>query len=104
MRKSLIMSQVDIQQLSNLANLPIHQDDRLKKNLRLALMSTIEYVSQISQADTKATPETHQITELTNVFREDKINSRTTLSQQQASQNATKTHQGYIVVDQVIEV
>jgi aspartyl/glutamyl-tRNA(Asn/Gln) amidotransferase C subunit len=75
-----------------------------KKKLHQQLNSTIEYVSQVETADTHKVRETHQITGLTNISREDIVDTKRQLTVDEVVANAPQSHQGYIVVPALIEV
>lgn len=86
--------------LAKLDQLP----ESTKKKLHQQLNSTIEYVSQIETADTHSIEETHQITGLTNISREDTVDTKRQLTVDEVVLNASHSHQGYIVVPALIEV
>jgi aspartyl/glutamyl-tRNA(Asn/Gln) amidotransferase C subunit len=44
-----------------------------------------------------------QVTGLENVFREDEVNEKDTLTQDQALSNAPRKYSGFFVVDQILE-
>jgi aspartyl-tRNA(Asn)/glutamyl-tRNA(Gln) amidotransferase subunit C len=87
-----------------LANLLLVGTQISPEQLQQELESTIEYVSQISKINTQDTPETHQVTGLTNIFREDVVTPEKVLTQKQALSNSPHTHEGYVVVDALLEV
>lgn len=91
----------DVTHVAQLANLPVTP---AKLTLfQQQLSSILEYVRLVQQADTASVTETAQTTGLTNVFREDVVDSSRTFTQVQALANAKQTHDGYIVAPTVFE-
>lgn len=90
-----------VQHIAQLANIPISSAD--EKMLSAAFTETIEVVAQMSKLDTSHTPPTHQVTGLENAWREDIVDAKRSFSQTAALANASKTHDGYFVVPQVID-
>ncbi len=68
------------------------------KSLKEGFQSTLDTIDTLKELDTSKTPITYQVTGLTNVFREDKVNSKTAFTQKQALLNAKKTYRGYFVI------
>lgn len=87
--------------VAKLANLQI-ADSKLE-SLSEELNGVLDYVGTISQLKTTNTPETHQVTNLTNVFREDEIDQSRILTQDQALSGAKRTHSNYFVVAATID-
>lgn len=90
----------EIAHVARLANLPISQEeiDTYTQNLSTVLA----YISKINGLSTEEVPETNQVTGLTNIFRQDEIDTSRILSQAQALSNARQTHNGFFVVSAVI--
>lgn len=86
----------DVTHVAKLASLPLTDEEALLYQQHLT--SIIEYISKINALDTQNVPETNQVTGLTNVFRQDKIDEERMLTQDQALSNAQNTHNGYFVV------
>ncbi|MBI3559237.1 Asp-tRNA(Asn)/Glu-tRNA(Gln) amidotransferase subunit GatC [Candidatus Gottesmanbacteria bacterium] len=63
----------------------------------------MEIVSKLQKIETKNVVPTSQVTGLTNVFREDVIETDRILTQSEALSNAKKTHNGYFVVPKILE-
>lgn len=74
-----------------------------KKKLHQQLNSTIEYVSQVESVDADKVRETHQITGLTNISREDIVDSKRQLTVDEVVANVPQSYRGYIVVPALIE-
>jgi aspartyl/glutamyl-tRNA(Asn/Gln) amidotransferase C subunit len=97
------MSNIDknlTKHVADLANIPISNQEA--ENLADAFEETLEVVDQLQSLDVEQTEPTHQVTGLTNVWREDKVNQEKMFSQQEALANAPKSHQGFFVVDRII--
>lgn len=101
MAKNNTITIQDVQHLAKLANLPI--DKSKYKKLQEQLGSILDYVRAVQTAPTENTPETTQVTGLSNVWREDVVDNERMLTQEEALSNAKRTHDGYFVVDAVIE-
>lgn len=90
---------VDIGHIAKLANLKLTLA-QLKK-FQKQLPSVLEYVSKVQQLNTAKIPETSQVTDLSNVVREDKVDSSRMLSQAESLSNARASHKGYFVVKSI---
>ena len=93
-------NKVDIEHTAKLANLTISAE--VKNQLTKEFNETLAYVDQIQEIDTSEVGETNQVTGMTNVFREDLIDSKHCLTQEQALKNARRKYKGYFVVDAVL--
>lgn len=101
MPKTTLVTKEDIAHIAKLANLPIteKQADELTHQVGV----TVEYVSALQNLSTDGVKETAQVTGLTNVFREDEIDESRIFTQEEALSNSKRTHNGYFVVDAVLE-
>ena len=90
-----------VEHIAKLANIPITADE--VKTLADGFTTTMRVVDQLNKVDTSNTEPTHQVTGLTNVFREDVIDSTRMFSQAQALANAKRTNKGFIVVEQILD-
>lgn len=90
----------DVSHIAKLANIPV--TDKEKEELAKGFTKTIAVVEKLNLLDVRNVPATHMIG-LTNVFREDIVDTGRMFTQTQALSNAVKTDNGYIVVDQIIE-
>lgn len=86
-----------VKHVARLANLNL--TTKQVSDFKSQLSSVLNYVSQIQKLDTNKTPETHQVTGLKNIFRQDKIDKSRLLTQKEALANAKNTHNGYFMVD-----
>lgn len=90
----------DVAHIANLSNIPITSAEEEK--LAAGFTTTIAVVDKLATVDTASVEPTHQVTGLENIFREDVVTEETMFTQEQATLGASRTYQGYIVVDQLI--
>ncbi len=91
---------IDIQHVAQLANLPL--DEINAKKLEGQLEETLDYIARLNELNTKDVELTSQATGLENITREDVISP--SLSQDEALKNAKRVHNGFFVVDAILEV
>lgn len=90
---------MDVNHVAKLANLP---PDKHKQELFASQLSAIlAFVSKLQKVPTKNIQPTAQLTGLTNILREDVIDTSRMLTQKQALKNAKETKNGYFVVPSV---
>jgi aspartyl-tRNA(Asn)/glutamyl-tRNA(Gln) amidotransferase subunit C len=99
MPKTTQFTSDDVSHIATLAHIPVTDDE--KKELAKGFSTVIDVVDKLAELDTKNIEPTSQVTGLTNIFREDVVSD--SLSQDNALSNAKRTHNGFFVVDQVIE-
>ncbi len=92
---------VNVAHLAKLVNMPLKPDE--VKKLQAGFESTLKAVDKLKELPVAKTKSTFQVTNLHNVWREDKLQPERQLTQKQALSNAKKTYQGYFVVPRVIE-
>ncbi|OGK17603.1 hypothetical protein A2866_04125 [Candidatus Roizmanbacteria bacterium RIFCSPHIGHO2_01_FULL_39_8] len=92
----LILTSEIITHVARLAHLKLTPE--LILSFQDQLSSVISYMSKIQSVNTDGVPLTSQVTKLTNVWREDKIDEDRMFTQAQALQNAKKSKNGYFVV------
>lgn len=90
---------VDVNYVAQLANLKPTPTQFQK--LQAQLPAILEYVNRIQQLNTDSIAETSQVTGLTNIVREDRVDSNRMLSQKEALSNANATPKGYFVVKSI---
>ncbi len=90
---------LDVAHIGQLASLPLTADEIKKFEKQLA--DTLTYIESLQEVDTKHLQPTAHVTGLENITRVDK--AAETLIQKQALSNTTKTHDGFFVVDQLID-
>ena len=83
-----------------LANIPITDEEAVAYGESFA--DTMQVVNELQSIDVSNVLPTNQVTGLENVWREDELWPDYMFTQEQALANAAHTHNGYIVVDQVI--
>lgn len=91
---------VSIQELKHLVKLAKLKlsEDQLQK-LAPSFKVFLDYVSKIKSLDTKNFRETSQVTGRENVFRDDVVDEKRMLTQDEALSNAKRKHQGFFLVD-----
>ncbi len=90
---------IDVKHIAHLAELPL-KDEEIKK-LEEQLESTLDYIQQLDEVDTKDILPTSQVTGLENIMREDvAIES---LTQEQALSNSDETHNGLFKVKGILD-
>ena len=87
---------VDVKHLAKLAQMEVTEKE--EKTLEKGFEQTLKVIDQLSELDTSQVKPTSQVTGLTNVWREDKVDKSRMLTQKQALSNAKKTYKGYFVV------
>jgi len=91
---------VDVQYLAKIIQMPVKPTEA--KQLQAGFAKTIEIVKLLNQLDTTNISPNFQVSGLTNIFREDKIDKKRVLTQAQALANAKHTYQGYFVVSAIL--
>lgn len=90
-----------IPHIAKLANLTTTEAEQ--KNLEAAFSETFGVIANLQSVPVSGVQPTFQVTGLENVLRADEVDQLKMFSQSQALANAKETHEGYIVVNQVIE-
>jgi aspartyl-tRNA(Asn)/glutamyl-tRNA(Gln) amidotransferase subunit C len=98
MNDSKKLTKRETEEVADLIKIRI-KDSELEKYSE-QLSTVLDYLDVFEEVDTKDTEITSHVTGLTNVFREDKVEQ--SLSQQEATKNANKSRNGYIIVKRVI--
>lgn len=99
--KATTVTSDDVTHIAQLANIPVTEEE--KKKLASGFTAVMNVVDNLGKADTKNVEPTHQVTGLTNVWRDDVVDEDRMLSQEEALRNAPRTYKGYVVVDQVLD-
>ena len=92
-------SEIDIDYVARLANLPLTQKE--KKTFAKQLKNVLGYFSKLSEVDTARVEPIGHITGLTNVVRDDR--TAPSITQDEALVNAPKTYNGFFEVDAIFE-
>jgi aspartyl/glutamyl-tRNA(Asn/Gln) amidotransferase C subunit len=91
----------DVHKIAKLANIPV--SPREEAALADGFNTTMKVVDILFSVDVAGVIPTSQVTGLENVFREDEIDGSRMFTQDQALANAPRKHNGYFVVDQILE-
>jgi aspartyl-tRNA(Asn)/glutamyl-tRNA(Gln) amidotransferase subunit C len=94
------ISQDEVKHIAKLSKLEISDNDLGK--FQKDLSEVIEYISKLSEVETSNLEPTSQTTGLENVFRTDEVKVNN-LTQDEALAGTDKTHNGYFVVDAVLD-
>jgi len=87
---------MDVKQVAKLANLSLTPAE--EKKFAKQFSETLKTINLINELDTSRVMPTFQVTGLTNVMREDKVDVSRVLSQSEVLKSAPAQHQGYFVV------
>ena len=90
----------DVKHIAKLANLHLTEEEIVKFTPQLSKI--VEYISELSEVDTKNTEPTSQTTGLTDVVRKDLVSGGELLSQDEALSGTDATHNGYFKVDAIL--
>lgn len=90
---------VDVNHVAQLANLKLTPAQSQK--LQTQLPAILQYVNRIQQLKTDSVATTSQVTRLTNIVREDKVDSSRMFNQEESLSNARASHNGYFVVKSI---
>ncbi len=91
----------DVQHIAKLAQIPV--SDSEVTELATGFNTVMKVLETLNTIDVSRVEPTHQVTGLVNVFREDVIDEKRTFTQEEALANAPKKHDGFFMVDQVID-
>lgn len=94
------LSRGDVLHVAKLARLALTPKEITKFQEQLSKI--VDYISQLSEVDTLNLEPTSQTTGLENVFRKDKVKPAS-FTQEEALSGTDKTHNGYFVVDAVLD-
>ncbi len=99
--KGRTFSSADVIKIAKLANIPVTDDQA--HDLALGFTKTMTVVNELSNVDVAGIEATNQVTGLENVLREDEIDTSRMFTQEQALAQGKRTHNGFFVVDQILE-
>lgn len=91
-----------VRHIAQLANIPISPKE--EEELANDFSETLAVIDKLQKVDTKGVEMTHQVTGLKNITREDEVNEKTIFTQKEALANASRTHNGFFVVERLIDV
>jgi aspartyl/glutamyl-tRNA(Asn/Gln) amidotransferase C subunit len=92
---------LDVQNIANLANIPVTPAET--KKIADGFTVTMSVVDTLFTVDVKNIEPTHQVTGLSDITRTDEIDVPRMFTQDEALLNAKRTHNGFFVVDQILE-
>lgn len=95
------ISKAQVKHIANLANIPIVAAEETK--LQNAFEETLSTIAELQSVNITNTEPTHQVTGLTNILREDIVDTDAMFTQKQALANTKQSHNGYFVVPRIIE-
>lgn len=90
-----------VQHIAHLAQIPISKME--ESGLEHAFDETLKVIDKLNSLDVKKVEPTHQVTGLVNILREDVVEEKRMFTQEEALSNAKQTHNGFFVVNQLIE-
>lgn len=98
---TVTVTQDDVKKIAKLANLKLHDNE--VELFAGQFTKTIEIVNHLNEIDTDNTKATYQVNGLSNVTRSDEVELSRILPQKTALREAKKTHNGFFVVDRLID-
>jgi aspartyl/glutamyl-tRNA(Asn/Gln) amidotransferase C subunit len=90
-----------VQHIAALSAIPL-EDESEAEELAAAFRETLEVVDELRAVDVEGIEPAHHVSGLVNETREDVYEPDREFSQEEALRNATRAHDGYFVVPQVI--
>lgn len=94
------ISKDTVKHMSRLARIPMTEKE--EEELAKGFNKTLDVIDDLFKVEVKKVEPTHQVTGLENVLREDKVDEKKMLSQEQVLSNTKKKYNGYFVVDQIL--
>ncbi len=91
---------IDVKHIAKLANLTLTDEEIPKFEKQLSDILT--YIETLNKLDTSKVEPTYQVTGLTNVMRNDDKPEKS-FTQEEATKPARHKHDGYFVVEQILE-
>ena len=101
MQSSSTITPSDVIHIAALAAIPVTDEET--KKLADGFTTTLQVVEDLKTAQTGTIEPTHQVTGLENVLREDVVDEERMFTQEEALRNAPRTHDGFFVVDQILD-
>jgi aspartyl-tRNA(Asn)/glutamyl-tRNA(Gln) amidotransferase subunit C len=98
MKKVITKDTVD--HIARLAKIPVTENE--KEDLASGFNKTLEVVDELFKVNVDGVEPTAQVTGLENILREDEIDEKKMLTQEQALSNTKNKHNGYFVVEQIL--
>ena len=95
----MALSREDVRHVARLARLDFSDEEEAR--MAEEMSQILEYVEKLDELDTSGVPPMSHVLDVTNVYREDDIESR--IDQEQALEPAPEAEQGYFVVPKVVD-
>jgi len=95
------ISSANVDHIASLSHIPITEAE--SKNLADGFTKVLEVVDDLFGVDTQNIQPVSQVTGLENVTRSDEVLTERMFTQEEALRNASRTHNGFFVVDQIID-
>lgn len=89
-----------VEHIAELAKIPVSEKEKV--DLAEGFNKTLAVVDKFFKIDVAGVEPTHQVTGLENILREDKVDNKKMLSQEQALSNTENKYNGYFVVGQIL--
>jgi len=99
--KTAKISQDLVQKIARLAAL--NPTQKQLQTYQDNLDEIISYMDEVKNLNLESVPETARVLEEENIFRDDEVKTENMFSQKEALANASRTYQGYFVVDKILE-
>lgn len=90
-----------VNHIAGLANIPVTQSEA--EELAKSFSETLTVIERLKEVDVTNVEPTHQVTGLENQLRADIVDETRMFTQTEALAGAKRTHNGFFVVDQVID-
>mgnify|MGYP001617368899 FL=1 len=87
--------------VAKLATIPVTAEE--EKKLADGFTKTLTVVDELKKVNTTNVEPTHQVSGLINVFRKDVVDMDRMFTQEQALANASQSHNGFFVVEQILD-
>ncbi|MCX8008419.1 MAG: Asp-tRNA(Asn)/Glu-tRNA(Gln) amidotransferase subunit GatC [Patescibacteria group bacterium] len=91
----------DVHRIAKLANIPV--DEQQARSLADGFTKTMAVIDRLNEIDVSNVEPIHQVTGLENITRDDELDEVRMFTQEQALANAVNHHEGFFVVDQIID-
>lgn len=98
MKKVITKDTVD--HIARLAKIPVTEIE--KEDLATGFNKTLEVIDNLFKVNVDGVEPTAQVTGLENILREDEVDSEKMFTQEQALSNTKNKHNGYFVVEQIL--
>lgn len=97
----VIITTDEVKKIAKLANLTLVDNETEK--FATQFTDTIAVVKEFDEIDTENINPTYEVNNLQNITREDSVDSSRVLPQETAIREAKNIHNGYIVVERIID-